>query len=140
MHQNQRVQQKSNCLVTENTCECICMIKGNGKGTGFKSSLKQTCSADYTLPQIIGPVHSWAFLISPGRIQPGCTLAYRTDHSYNRIQCPHCTNLLLWYEAWEETWSPTFQWFFTTETHTVPVKTQTAEIVGHYTAQAPLYP
>ena len=33
----------------------------------------------HSLPQIIGPVHSWFHLNSQGSIQPGCSLEHRTD-------------------------------------------------------------
>ena len=34
----------------------------------------------HILPRIIGPIHSWFHLSSSRSIQPGCSLAYRTDH------------------------------------------------------------
>ena len=33
----------------------------------------------HILPQCIGPIHSWFHLNSLGSIQPGCSLAHRTD-------------------------------------------------------------
>ena len=33
----------------------------------------------HILHQVIGPVHSWFHLNSPGSIQPGCSLVHRTD-------------------------------------------------------------
>ena len=49
----------------------------------------------HILPKIIGPIHPWLHLNSPGSIQPGCSLAHRAD----QLTMPSLSSLyifLLW--------------------------------------------
>ena len=70
------------------------------------------CCADFTITiQVIGPVHTSIFLNTLERIQPCCLLAHGTGHATMTFLPSLYHVLLLWYEAWEVTWSPTLLWF-----------------------------